>query len=104
MARQHRCEPGQDLHRQGRRRTEAELLANARAVFAGIDPATGVDSLDLLGAMDRLAPEDRALIAMRYIVGFDATELATAVGLSASGTRARLARILGHLREELRDG
>jgi len=93
-----------DLHRQSRRRTEAELLANARAVFAGIDPATGVDSLDLLGAMDRLAPEDRALIAMRYIAGFDATELAAAVGLSAPGTRARLARILGHLREELRDG
>ena len=30
--------------------------------------------------MDRLEPEDRALIAMRYVVGFDATELATAIG------------------------
>jgi RNA polymerase sigma factor (sigma-70 family) len=93
-----------DLLREGRRRSNAELLANARAVVPGIDPATGIDSLDLLAAMDRLAPEDRALIAMRYVAGFDATELAAAARLSPSGTRARLARILGRLREELRDG
>jgi RNA polymerase sigma factor (sigma-70 family) len=93
-----------DLLRKGRRRSEAELLANARAVAAGIDPATGVDSLDLLAAMDRLAPDDRALIAMRYVAGFDASELAAAAGLSASGTRARLARILGRLREDLGHG
>ena len=60
-----------------------------------------IDSLDLLAAMDRLDPDDRALIAMRYVAGFDSTELAAAVGLSAPGTRARLARILGRLREEL---
>lgn len=93
-----------DLSWKGRRRSEAEFLANARAVLAGIDPATGVDSLDLLAAMDRLAPEDRALIAMRYIAGFDSTELAAAIGLSPPGTRARLARILGRLREELVHG
>jgi RNA polymerase sigma factor (sigma-70 family) len=93
-----------DLLRKGRRRSEAELLANARNVMAGVDPATGIDSLDLLAAMDRLDPEDRALIAMRYVLGFDATELAAAIGLSPPGTRARLARILGKLREELGHG
>ena len=70
---------------------------------AGFDPATGVDSLDLLAAMDRLDPDDRALIAMRYVVGFDATELSVAIGLSPPGTRARLARILARLRQELSD-
>jgi RNA polymerase sigma factor (sigma-70 family) len=93
-----------DLLRKGKRRSQAELLANARSVIAGIDPATGVDSLDLLAAMDRLPPDDRALIAMRYVAGFDATELAAATGLSSSGTRARLARILQRLRKELGDG
>jgi DNA-directed RNA polymerase specialized sigma24 family protein len=93
-----------DLLRKGRRRSQAELLANARLVIAGIDPATAVDSLDLLAARDRLDPEDRALIAMRYVVGFDATELSAALGLSPSGTRARLARALGRLRQELSDG
>jgi RNA polymerase sigma factor (sigma-70 family) len=93
-----------DLLRKGRRRTEAELLASARVLVAGIDPATAIDSLDLLAAMDRLAPDDRALIAMRYVAGFDARELAAAARLSPSGTRARLARILERLRKELVDG
>jgi RNA polymerase sigma-70 factor (ECF subfamily) len=90
-----------DMLRKRKRRVEVELLANAQVVSGGIDPSTGVDSLDLLRAMDRLDPEDRALIAMRYVVGFDATELSSAIGLSPPGTRARLARILGRLRLEL---
>jgi RNA polymerase sigma-70 factor (ECF subfamily) len=93
-----------DLLRSRRRRSQAELTAHARGVLAGIDPATGIDSLDLLAAMDRLAPEERGLIAMRYVVGFDATELGAAIGLSSSGTRARLARILTRLRQELSHG
>jgi RNA polymerase sigma factor (sigma-70 family) len=93
-----------DLLRDGRRRSDAERRAYGPAIPAGIDPATGIDALDLLAAMDRLAPEDRALIAMRYVVGFDATELAVAIGLSPPGTRARLARILTRLRRELGHG
>jgi RNA polymerase sigma factor (sigma-70 family) len=92
-----------DALRRHKRRVEVELLANARSVPAGLDPATGVDSLDLLAAMDRLDPDDRALIAMRYVAGFDATELSVAIGLSPPGTRARLARILARLRQELSD-
>ena len=52
----------------------------------------------------RLKPEDRELIALRYVAGFDSTELARATGMSPSGTRARLARLLGRLRSELGDG
>lgn len=92
-----------DQLRRRKRSAEIELLASARHVAAGFDPATGVDSLDLLAAMDRLDPDDRALIAMRYVVGFDATELSAAIGLSPPGTRARLARILARLRQELSD-
>jgi RNA polymerase sigma factor (sigma-70 family) len=93
-----------DLLRKAQRRSRAELMANARLDVAGIDPATGVDSLDLLASLVRLDPDDRALIAMRYVLGFDATELSEAVGLSPPGTRARLARILRRLRQELSDG
>jgi RNA polymerase sigma-70 factor (ECF subfamily) len=93
-----------DMLRKHKRRAEAELLANAQRVPAGIDPATGIDNLDLLAAMDRLKPDERALIAMRYVAGFDATELSHALGISPPGTRARLARILGRLRLELSDG
>ena len=92
-----------DMLRKQKRRAEIELLANAQVVSGGIDPSTGVDSLDLLRAMDLLEPEDRALIAMRYVVGFDATELSNAIGLSPAGTRARLSRIPGRRRQELTD-
>ena len=60
--------------------------------------------IDLANALARLSLEDRALLALRYVAGFDSFELAKATGLSPSGTRARLARLLGRMRTELRDG
>jgi len=91
------------LLKKSRRRAEAELVTDVAHVPGGTDPATGVDSLDALAAMDRLDPEDRALLAMRYAAGFDATELSVAIGLSPSGTRTRLERLLTRLRQELSD-
>jgi RNA polymerase sigma-70 factor (ECF subfamily) len=91
------------LVRRRRRRTVTEL-AVADAAAPGIDPAARVADLDLADALARLDPEDRALLALRYVAGFDSTELARATGRSASGTRARLARLLDRLRTELEDG
>ena len=68
------------------------------------DPATGVSGLDLRQAMSRLDPDDRALLAMRFIAGFDSNELAAATGISPSGTRSRIERLLKRLHEDLRDG
>jgi RNA polymerase sigma factor (sigma-70 family) len=90
------------LIRRRRRRTVVEL-AVADATTAGVDPAGRVGDLDLTNALARLDPDDRALLALRYVAGFDSTELARATGLSPSGTRARLARLLDRLRTELRD-
>lgn len=59
--------------------------------------------IDLSNALSRLSADDRALLALRYIAGFDSNELARAMGLSASGTRARLARLLDRMRRELGD-
>ena len=63
----------------------------------------GADVLDLRDALRKLGPDDRALLALRYVGGFNSTELGLATGMSASGTRARLARLLDGLRSELRD-
>ena len=69
----------------------------------GIDPGSTINAIDLRNALAGLDPNDRALLAMRYLAGFDATELAFATGRSPSGTRARLARLLHRLERELGD-
>jgi RNA polymerase sigma-70 factor (ECF subfamily) len=90
------------LVRRRRRRTVVELAIKG-ATHAGADPAGQVVDLDLANALAKLDPDDRALLALRYVAGFDATELARATGRSPSGTRARLARLLDRLRTELSD-
>jgi RNA polymerase sigma factor (sigma-70 family) len=89
------------LVRRRRRRTVVEIAV--APATSGVDPAGRVGDLDLTNALARLDPDDRALLALRYVAGFDSTELARATGRSASGTRARLARLLGRLRTELSD-
>ena len=88
--------------RRRRRRGVVELTVADGAVAAN-DPALRAADIDLMNALARLDPDDRALLALRYVAGFDSTELARATGRSASGTRARLARLLDRLRTELRD-
>ena len=83
------------------RRSQLEVTIDASRVSGSIDPATGIDSLDMIAAVGRLAPEDRGLLAMRYIAGFDSNELAAAIGLSSSGIRTRIERVLARLRQEL---
>ena len=89
------------LLRKRRRRSEVEASTEALRDPTAIDPATGIASLDLRAALDRLDPDDRALLAMRYVAGFDSSELAVALGLSASGVRNRLERLRNRLKQEL---
>jgi RNA polymerase sigma-70 factor (ECF subfamily) len=86
-----------------RRRQGVVELTVADGASHAHDPATRASDLDLAGALARLDPDDRALLALRYVAGFDSSELARATGRSASGTRARLARLLDRLRTELGD-
>ncbi len=83
------------------RRSQLEVVADISQVTGGVDPATGIERLDALEAMDRLHPDDRALIALRYVMGFDATEIAAVTGVSPASTRQRLKRLLDRLRQEL---
>jgi len=87
----------------GRGRRSVVELAVRDPATAGMDPAGRVADLDLTNALARLDPDDRALLALRYVAGFDSAELGKATGRSASGTRARLARLLDRLRTELGD-
>jgi len=91
------------LLRKQRRRSQVEIGADAAGAAGGSDPGAGIGSLDLRKALEGLDPDDRALLAMRYVAGFNATELSTAIGLTPSGTRNRLERLLSRLRQELSD-
>jgi RNA polymerase sigma factor (sigma-70 family) len=62
-----------------------------------------VADIDLARALANLEPEDRAILALRYVAGLNSSELGPAVGMSASGLRRRLARLLDRLRSELSD-
>ena len=86
------------------RRSEVESLVAGFGAPSGRNPETGVDALDLREALARLDPDDRALLAMRYVAGFTATELASVIGITPSGTRNRLVRRTDRLRQELSDG
>jgi RNA polymerase sigma factor (sigma-70 family) len=86
-----------------RRRSPVIEIDVMDALAAGSDPAGRIGDLDLTNALARLDPDDRALLALRYVAGFDSTELARATGRSPSGTRARLARLLDRLRKDLGD-
>ena len=93
-----------DLLRKRRRQPVVELsVADLEQGSGRGDPSSRSGDIDLRNAMAKLDPADRALVALRYVAGLDSTELSRALGLSPSGTRARLARILERLRTELGD-
>jgi RNA polymerase sigma factor (sigma-70 family) len=67
----------------------------------GGDPGASIDQLDLARSLAGLSPDDRTLLALRFVAGLDSGEIAHHLGLSASGVRSRLARLLDRLRQEL---
>jgi RNA polymerase sigma factor (sigma-70 family) len=94
-------EARQQMRRQ-RRRTVVELKVEPHEFKEG--STIWASSVDLRNALNRLNAQDRQLLALRYVAGVDSFELSRMTGLSPSGTRARLQRILGELRSELESG
>ena len=84
-------------------------LAPARAVSAAwagtspVPPSGSAAAEHLLAAVRQLTADERSILALRYVAGFDAAEIGRALGLSASGVRSRLSRIVARLREVLQD-
>jgi RNA polymerase sigma factor (sigma-70 family) len=92
------------LVRSRTRRAMVEITVEQLHDTTADDTTAGtIHAIDLRNALARLDPDDRALLAMRYVAGFDSTELGYATGRSPSGTRARLARLLHRLERELGD-
>lgn len=94
-------EARQLLRRQRRRMVTTIEVADVASSRA--DPAQDPALIDLQQTLVRLAPDDRALLGLRYLAGMDATEIGQALGLSSSGVRSRLSRLMAQLREDLSD-
>jgi RNA polymerase sigma factor (sigma-70 family) len=91
------------LVRSRHRRTVAEIKVRPVDDVED-DPVEEIDHLDLLAVLRALKPEDRRLLALRYVGGLEPVEIAGLVGMSPSGVRGHLSRLRDRLREELRDG
>jgi len=90
--------------RQAVRRRRRERVVDisediARAESGHVEDAADVADLDR--ALRGLKAEDRSLLALRYAAGLDSSEIARQMGMSPSGVRSRLARLLERLRDDL---
>lgn len=84
-----------------RRRERVVDISDAIGRPAGADQFTSVDVVDLQRALRGLKTDDVSLLAMRFAAGLDSYEIADQLGMSASGVRSRLARLLVRLRIDL---
>src|SRR5262245_58896931 len=82
------------LLKKRQRRSSVEIKTDDDGIGTGVDPSADVASIDLRRLLERLHPDDRALLAFRYVAGFDAAELSVVLGISPSGTRSRLERLV----------
>jgi RNA polymerase sigma-70 factor (ECF subfamily) len=88
------------LTRSRRRRADRELVVADPAGSVEVDRTALIDLAD---AVARLDPRDRTILGLRFIGGFESAEIAGVTGMTASGVRVRLHRILGRLRRDLGD-
>jgi RNA polymerase sigma-70 factor (ECF subfamily) len=82
------------------RRSVRELVVADPSRPHDIDHA---EMIDLASALGRLDPRDRAIVGLRFIGGFESAEIGQAMGMTASGVRVRLHRLLKRLRTDLGD-
>ena len=92
-------EARQTMRRQ--RRATIVDISEALDRHGGSDPADLIGVLDLERSLRKLPPDDRVLLALRFVADLDSTEIAAQLGISASGVRSRLARLLDRMRADL---
>jgi RNA polymerase sigma-70 factor (ECF subfamily) len=84
-----------------RRRERVVDISEDVARAEGFDMDSTDDVVDLDRVLRGLTADERSLLAMRYAAGLDSSEIARQLGISASGVRSRLARLLERLRDDL---
>jgi RNA polymerase sigma-70 factor (ECF subfamily) len=84
---------------------EVEMEVDIPAALLSDDPGASdhAAALDLRTAISQLDAELRAVVALRYFAGLDATEIGVALTIPPATVRTRLRRALRHLRDRLGD-
>lgn len=80
------------------REVDLELAFNVPWLEPSVHPA---DRLELLAAFDRLAPDDRAILALRFYADLEVPDAAAALGIPLGTAKSRLNRALGRLRQQM---
>ncbi len=75
-----------------------EFTLEGMGVPDSAGPAAAVDVATLLRG---LSPEDRALVALRYAIGYDAREIGAVLGMSPSRVGKRLGQLLDRARDSV---
>jgi RNA polymerase sigma-70 factor (ECF subfamily) len=83
-----------------RREVPADAVPEAAA---GAGAAGDGPSGELLGALAKLAPEQRAVIVLRHLLGYTPGEIASVLGLPRGTVNSRLRRGLDALADPLRE-
>jgi len=86
------------LRRRTRLRRTIARLASRSEPSVTVEPAV-VEVMDVLERV--LTPDDRALVVLRYVHGFDASAIAEMTGRSPAAVRKRLERARGRLAAEV---
>jgi RNA polymerase sigma-70 factor (ECF subfamily) len=86
-----------------RRRHRAVPLSFEIEGSAADDPEGSINLVDLERVLRGLRPDERALLSLRYAGGLDSGEIAAQLGMTASGVRTRLFRLVQRLRTDLAD-
>lgn len=84
-----------------RRRRLWQLITPTEARRSRVSADQSDDHIDLVEALQRLRPRDREILARRYALGETSLEISEHVGMSDSGVRVRIGRVLDSLRKEL---
>lgn len=90
-----------EARRSLRRRRLRRLISLTDESHRTVQARAPEGEIDLIAALQRLAPRDREILARRYALGETSQEIAEQVGMSDSGVRVRIGRLLRMLREEL---
>ena len=87
---------------QARRRRSVREIDFEAADHPGVEGPDPTERLELMRAFDRLGPDDRAVLALRFFADLEVPDLAATLGIPLGTAKSRLHRALDRLRVQMR--